>query len=269
MLRIQQPATERISGTTGISLYVRVAASLRARILEGEWKTGAQLPTIESLAGTYGVAQITVSKAVQALVNEGLLSSARGRGIHVLRLSEVGVANPDLRAAINDPRMLAADHVIRILMRRTTSALPTDLQQSYQAAKQYVHVHKVHDFQGTPFALMDIYVEHGIYRRFPKGADQTLKLSFLMREYSKVRIAASRQELTVTHATQKAAELLRCPIAAPLVRVRRWRIAPKVGIVYACIVLYRSDLFSWDFTETHSNADHYGDHLVPEAHSLK
>ena len=68
---------------------------------------------------------------------------------------------------------------------------------------------------------------------------------------------------------QPAAAKLRCQIAAPLVRVRRWRHDAKGVIVYACVILYRSDLFVWDMMETHPNADHYTDHLVPEAHPPK
>ena len=267
MSHIEQHAAHGVAATPGIALYVRAAASLRARILEGEWAKGDQLPTMDALARTYGVAQITVSKAIQTLVNEGILTSARGRGTHVLKSSEVAVPNPALRAAINDPRVLAPDHVIRILSRRTVSILPAELQRNYRLARQYVHVHKIHDFRDTPFALMDIYVERNVYRRFPKGSDQTSKLSFLLREYGKVRIGASRQELTVTHAAQHAAAMLSCPIASPLVRVRRWRTDAKGTVVYACIVLYRSDLFAWDVTENHPDADHYGDHLVPEAHA--
>lgn len=259
-------ALSRIAGTPGIALYVRVAESLRARVLAGEWSAGDQLPNIDSLAATYGVAQITVSKAIQTLVKEGMLSSARGRGTHVLRSTAVGLPHPGLRAAINDPRVLAPDHVIRVLERRTVDTLPQELAQSYRLAKEYVHVHKIHDYRDTPFALMDIFVDARIYRRFPKGADETAKLSFLLRERGNVRIALSRQELTISHATQQAASMLRCTIAAPLVRVRRWRTDAKGVVVYACVVLYRGDLFAWDVTETAPSADHYADHVVPDAH---
>ena len=137
---------------------------------------------------------------------------------------------------------------------------------NYRLAKEYVHVHKIHDYRDTPFALMDIFVDARIYRRFPKGADETAKLSFLLRERGNVRIALSRQELTISHATQQAASMLRCTIAAPLVRVRRWRTDAKGVVVYACVVLYRGDLFAWDVTETAPSADHYADHVVPDAH---
>jgi DNA-binding GntR family transcriptional regulator len=252
------------TATSGISLYVRVAASIRSRILEGEWNPGEQLPKINSIAQSYGVAQITASKAIQALVAEGLLSSARGRGTHVLQNPEARTQHPDLRAAINDPRVLAPDHSIDILWKKTVSKLPFELEQNYQTAKKYMHVHKLHNFRSTPFALMDIYVEKEIYERFPKNADQDAKLSFLLREYGKVDIEASRQELTVTHATQYSSNLLKCSIAAPLVRIRRWREDKDGVIIYACLILYRSDLFVWDMQESHPNADHFADHLVPK-----
>lgn len=267
--RTQTRAASRIAGTPGIALYVRVAESLRSRVLAGEWSAGDQLPNIDSLAETYGVAQITVSKAIQTLVKEGMLSSARGRGTHVLRGPDVAVPHPGLRAAINDPRVLAPDHVIRVLSRETVTTLPPELRDSYTLAKEYVRVYKIHDYRDTPFALMDIYLDARVHRRFPPGADETSKLSFLLRERGRVRIAASRQELTITHATQEAAERLRCSIAAPLVRVRRWRTDAKGVVVYACIVLYRGDLFAWDVTETHPEADHFAEHVVPEAHPAK
>ncbi len=171
-----------------------------------------------------------------------------------------------MRSAINDPRVLAPDHVIRILSRRTVSTLPAELRQDYRLAKQYVGVQKIHDFHNTPFALMDIYVERNVYNRFPKGAERTAKLSFLLREHGNVKIAMSRQELTVTHATQPVAAMLGCHVAAPLVRIRRWRTDGKGVVVYACIVLYRSDLFVWDVTESHPSADHYIEHVVPKPH---
>lgn len=51
-----------------------VAASLRQRIAAGEWEPGAALPAVADLAGQYGVARTTVSRALRALQDEGLVS---------------------------------------------------------------------------------------------------------------------------------------------------------------------------------------------------
>jgi DNA-binding GntR family transcriptional regulator len=250
---------------SGVSLYARVAAALRGRVLQGEWRPGDRIPTLEQLAAGYGVATITVRQAVQLLVADGTLSSARGRGTHVLRNPALPAASAGLRSAINDPRVLGPDHAIRILSREAVAALPPELAHGHAPAPGYVRVRKLHDYRGTSFALMDIYVATAIYRRFPPGADETHKISLLLRDRSGVRIAESREELTIAGADAGTAGLLRCQVAAPLVRVRRWRTDPAGVAIYACIVLYRGDLFVWDHVERTPEADHYGHQVVPTA----
>jgi DNA-binding GntR family transcriptional regulator len=110
---------------------------------------------------------------------------------------------------------------------------------------------------------MEICVAKDVYRRFPKGADETHKLSLLLRDHSGVAIAESREEMTIAAADARSAALLRCPIAAPLVRVRRWRTDAAGIVVYACVVLYRGDLFVWEHVERLPKADHFEHHVVP------
>lgn len=250
-------------GSGGVSLYARVASALRQRIAQGEWLPGDRITTIDALAAEYGVATITVRLAVKLLVEEGTLRSSRGRGTHVLRSPSAPMASAGLRAAINDPRVLGPDHAIRVLARRAVDGLPGELDHRHKRAARYQHVHKLHEYRGTPFALMDIYIEAGIYGRFPTGADERHKLSLLLRDHSGVRIFESREEMTIIGANRGTAELLRCPIAAPLVRVRRWRTDRTGVVIYACVVLYRGDLFVWEHLETTLKADHFGHHIVP------
>jgi GntR family transcriptional regulator len=257
------PRAGEAQGSGGVSLYARVASALRARIAQGEWLPGDQIATIDALAAEYGVATITVRLAIKLLVDEGTLRSSRGRGTHVLRSPSVPLASAGLRAAINDPRVLGPDHAIRILARREVARLPGDLDHAHGRAARYQHVHKLHEYRGTAFALMDIYVEASVYARFPPGADERHKLSLLLRDHSGVRISESREEMTIIGANRGTAELLRCPIAAPLVRVRRWRTDKAGVVIYACVVLYRGDLFVWEHVETTPDADHFGHHIVP------
>jgi len=256
-------STGESQGSGGVALYARVASALRARIAQGEWLAGDQIATIDALAVEYGVATITVRLAIKLLVEEGTLRSSRGRGTHVLRSPSVPLASEGLRAAINDPRVLGPDHAIHILSRRDVAQLPSELDHAHQRAARYQHVHKLHEYRGTAFALMDIYVEATVYARFPPGADESHKLSLLLRDYSGVRILESREEMTIVGANRGTAELLRCPIAAPLVRVRRWRMDTAGVVIYACVVLYRGDLFVWEHGEKAAEADHFGHHIVP------
>jgi len=51
----------------------RIAGDLRAQITGGELAPGHQLPTVARLCETYGVAKVTVLKALSVLRGEGLI----------------------------------------------------------------------------------------------------------------------------------------------------------------------------------------------------
>jgi putative hydrolase of HD superfamily len=63
--------------------YVKVAASIRAAILNGELQPAERLPTTEELAELFGVAKLTVGSAVRLLRDEGYLTSRPGAGVWV------------------------------------------------------------------------------------------------------------------------------------------------------------------------------------------
>jgi GntR family transcriptional regulator len=59
-----------------------VADSMRQRIEAGEWQPGQQLPPVRQLAEHYGVARRTVTRAMKALEDEGLVRVTPGWGTH-------------------------------------------------------------------------------------------------------------------------------------------------------------------------------------------
>ena len=62
---------------------VQIAASIRAAILNGELKPGAQLPPGHELAKFFGVSRMTVQTAVRTLADEGFLRSRTGSSVFV------------------------------------------------------------------------------------------------------------------------------------------------------------------------------------------
>ncbi len=67
----------------GQSRYGWLAASLRARITQGEWVPGTALPAETALAKEHGVALGTLRQALALLVAQGLLERQHGRGTFV------------------------------------------------------------------------------------------------------------------------------------------------------------------------------------------
>src|ERR1700742_4128752 len=66
------------------TLYARIEEAIATEIAQGEYRPGDQLPTEDALLQRFQVSRITVRRAIQNLVNRGLLEIRRGLGTFVL-----------------------------------------------------------------------------------------------------------------------------------------------------------------------------------------
>jgi len=66
-----------------LPIYQQLADQLAARLLDGELCEGAQMPSVRTLASCYLLNPLTVSRALQALDEDGLLENRRGLGLYV------------------------------------------------------------------------------------------------------------------------------------------------------------------------------------------
>ncbi|MCO5997904.1 GntR family transcriptional regulator [Actinoallomurus rhizosphaericola] len=64
--------------------FLEVRRLLRRRIETGEYQPGAPIPSINDLAAEQRINRLTVMKAIDPLIEEGLLRSVAGRGIFVV-----------------------------------------------------------------------------------------------------------------------------------------------------------------------------------------
>lgn len=65
------------------SAYMLIRGAIRDEIADGRLKAGCALASERELCEIYGVSRITVRKAVEGLVEEGLLTRTRGSGTYV------------------------------------------------------------------------------------------------------------------------------------------------------------------------------------------
>ena len=75
--------TPTLPSDTGSPLYQHLRDQIRQRIYSGELPRGQQLPTEAQLTRQYDVSNITVRRAMQELVAEGLLIRSPGKGTFV------------------------------------------------------------------------------------------------------------------------------------------------------------------------------------------
>jgi GntR family transcriptional regulator len=83
--------------------YVQVADDIRASIEAGRRHPGDRLPAGRELADQYGVAVMTVQKAIDVLRRESLVVSHQGRGVFITAAPSAPADElAQLRAAVED-----------------------------------------------------------------------------------------------------------------------------------------------------------------------
>lgn len=135
-----------------------IAADVRRRIVEREWRQGDRIPDEAELALSFGVARATVNKALQLLADEGLLDRKRRAGTHV-------AMNPARKATLSIP--IVREQVEQAGMRyshkvvsRKTAPLPDDLalRMDLAAGSPLIRLRTVHFGDGAPFQLEDRWI---------------------------------------------------------------------------------------------------------------
>ncbi|MBM4169006.1 MAG: substrate-binding domain-containing protein [Ignavibacteria bacterium] len=74
-----------VDPTKPLPLYIQVAEDIRSQIEERRLRVGDQIGSHASLSEHYGVSIITIKKALENLVHEGLLFTRVGKGSYVAR----------------------------------------------------------------------------------------------------------------------------------------------------------------------------------------
>lgn len=110
--------------TSDKSLPVRLASQLLARIVGGEWRPGAQIPSIRDLAAELQVSPFTISGAIRQLQHSGHLVSVHGKGTFVALHSDVPPALPRdfswQNALLRQPFPSRASAIVEPLVRQMT-----------------------------------------------------------------------------------------------------------------------------------------------------
>jgi GntR family transcriptional regulator len=102
-MRDQKIVRKQLTLSPGpVPLYHQLEQDLRARIKGQEFKTGEALPTEERICAEYGVSRITVRRALETLITEGLINKRRGVGTFVTSPPDPGVRSVRLSGSLDE-----------------------------------------------------------------------------------------------------------------------------------------------------------------------
>jgi len=226
-----------------VTLYAQLASILRDRVVSGVWKTGDEVPTLEQLVEEFSVARVTVRQAVQMLVDEGLLSSQRGRRTFVTFEPPKLDMNP-LYSSTGSIGGGGHNYSITVLSKQEFDELPPQLAGPGVATGRYMRIRKIDSENGMPYAVSDNFVALALYNRFPANAEVKAKLSRLVRDYARPPLVGGFERITVSSLNYDEANALQAPIGSPVARVTRTFYAQGQRVVYVGQFAYRADRFA-------------------------
>ena len=80
----REPSIDLPTCRMSFPAYLQILQALRARLTNGDWRVGDQIPTDEELTQQFGVSRFTVRAALDVLVADGVIKRYRRRGTFVV-----------------------------------------------------------------------------------------------------------------------------------------------------------------------------------------
>lgn len=223
-------------------LYVELASVLRARVSNGDWEPGEQIPPLEKLAAEYEVALVTVRQAVGLLEEEGLLYRRQGKGTFVMeQVKKKQKFFLRLEADWQSLVSVAKGARVKVLKGMdVVGKLTLDAEEGKPMAA-YRFMRRLHISGDITYAVVDMYLDRSIYRKAPKHFDTQLVMPIL-EAMPEVRLKSARQILQIGTADMETARLLEIPINSPVGIVKRVLKDDQGNAVYVAFATYRGDV---------------------------
>ncbi len=92
-------------------IYKQLRELVVERIIDGTFAEGDAIPSVRQVAGDYQINHLTVAKAYQQLVEEGLLEKRRGLGMFVIEGARGSLTDDEQQRFLQDELPAFAERV--------------------------------------------------------------------------------------------------------------------------------------------------------------
>ena len=222
------------------ALYENVAALIRQRIESGHWVPRERLPSIESLAQTFGVAIVTIRQALALLEESGLVQRRQGSGTFV---SATAAERHWLKLESNWDALIQMWGKSRPRALKVSDAVGLPLLEPDEGtlAPVYRYMRRVHYANDMPYTVIDLYVDKRLYALHPDRFDTEMAI-VVLDSMPEVSIKSMRQRLTIGSSDLETASLLKIAPNSPIGTVRRVIRDQNDIAIYVGTAIYRGDL---------------------------
>ncbi len=237
--------------------YHQIYLVLREQLEEGRFAQG--LPGELSLTQQYGVARVTVRKALERLAAEGLISRAPGRGTVAVKRPNHAAGNGQTQRGPADTGTRAQlsgllENIVTMGLRTAVKVVSCDVVEASDSVAQQLAlpagalVQKAVRVRSTaegPLSHITTHVPAELARSFGRR-ELAKKPILLLLEASGVQIGRATQTLSARLADAQVAPLLDVPLGSALLAVTRLILDDQDRPVQWLQGLYRPDHYQYE-----------------------
>ncbi|MCW1411247.1 GntR family transcriptional regulator [Rhizobium sp. 1AS11] len=209
-------------------LYRRLRETIAGKITKGEYKPGEALPAEVEIARLYNVAPGTARKAIEELVNEGLLERRHGAGTFVRRPN---FNNSMLRFFLfrgtKGKTLTPESRIVSRSVESASEAVAGHL--NLPPGEKVIHLNRLRLWEGAPRLLEDIYLPFTLFHPII-DLDESVIGPLLYPAYEihcGQLVSFVKEEISVTDATADDAAILGLGAHEMVVNIDRLAMNPS------------------------------------------
>jgi GntR family transcriptional regulator len=201
-------------------LYEQVDARIRERLVNGQWRPGMMIPSEQQLAREFDVSQGTVRRAIEALVNESVLTRRQGAGTFVAELTERRSLNLYFNFVAGDGSRTVPESR---LLRRSAGVATADVTRSLGIVRRSrtLTFERLRLLAGQPVILETIVVPESYFPGLGAHGDLPNHLFWHYEAKYGISVVRAEEQLRAVSADARAADVLAIEPGAPLLAIDR------------------------------------------------
>ncbi len=203
--------------TSSQPLHLTISEKLRYRITQGDYPSGAQIPSEYQLMAEFEVSRITVRRAIANLVQQGLVMAQQGRGVFVTPQQKVtySLSSPMVFFEADMARQGVVSTIQNLVFESILP--PVQVQNLLELPKrsQVYFQKKLLLLNGAPVAVDLSYTLHRLGKTLAR--DLKRQMTFPMLEQHGVMIDRIETVIESTHANPEISDYLDVPLGHPLI----------------------------------------------------
>jgi GntR family transcriptional regulator len=203
-----------------IPLHYQLSELLHQEIEAGRWKVEEQIPVEEELCAYFSLSRTTVRKALDALVNVGLLRREKGRGTFVAEPKLVeGLVNRPV--GFFDDMTERGIHVVsQVLDFRQTQPPPTVARElELKPGATVTVIERLRSINNVPVVIAFSYVPYELCPNLLQEDFTSTGLYTVLREKYGYKIASAKRFVEAVAANDREAQLLEVKRGSPLLMI--------------------------------------------------